>query len=224
MPKDKLKPGFDPVWQSDLLDLRQMSSKAFILRQMYRSYRNPETNICTLSEYQIQAITGWNRQTIRRAKHQLFSLGEIVPRGSFSFLVKPFHQFKDQKTGQELSCLENTPQDKNCPTIGQKLSYQQDNNCPKVGQKLSPPNNTDTDNTDTDSGLSSSSVEKPVNKHEGKICGNCQNYDREHLDTRGNKDGYCPILKMSCPPSLNAALCINFNKPEQPAQPAESEV
>src|SRR3989338_1278 len=101
MAKEKLKPKFDPIWQSDYLDIRlkKLSRTTFIMRQMYRSYRNPETNLCSLSDWQIHHITGWHREAIKKARERLIALGEIIPTGYHSFAVKTFHQY--QKTGTE---------------------------------------------------------------------------------------------------------------------------
>ena len=100
--RPEYKKGFDPIWASDYLDIKlnKLSRTAFILRQMYRSYRDIKTNLCILSDLQIHNITGWHRESIQKARKQLINLGEIIPTGYHSFAVKSFHQYKE-------SCTEN---------------------------------------------------------------------------------------------------------------------
>ena len=150
MAKDKLKPGFDPIWASEFLEikLKKMSRTAFILRQMYRAYRNPETNICTLSDLQIHNITGWHRRAIRRARKQLIALGEIIPIGYYSFAVKTFHQYQE-------SCAQKAQPQEN------DLSPKGSTSCAQRAQLQS-----HSDITDTDIQIE-------------RICQNCQNYNQK---------------------------------------------
>src|SRR3989338_7760017 len=134
MPDNKLKKPWIPVWPEDFTDLRNMSKTAFILRQLYRVKRNPNTNICKLSEYEIQSLTGWDRKTIRTAKHKLISLGEILPQGSRIFLILPFHRYPD-KTEEFFPCYKKNQQGKKYPTLGEKFPYQQGKNSSVPGEK-----------------------------------------------------------------------------------------
>lgn len=200
MPKDKFKPNFDPVWQSDYLDIRlkKLSRTAFIMRQMYRSYRDPKTNLCKLSDPQIRSITGWDRESIQKAREQLIALGEIIPTGYRSYAVKAFHQIQE-------SCRESRQPDQE-PSVGKADNHLSEKPTSLVGKAdnhlsgkpttLISPIYTDTD--------------RHIEKTKSFICKNCQNYNTEHIDSRGNKAGYCPILKVNLPPSLNASACENF--------------
>lgn len=79
----------------------KLSKTAFILRQMYRLYRDPETNICNLSDLQIHSITGFHRDSIKSAREQLTKLKEITPLAYHTFKVRAFTklQEKGNKTG-----------------------------------------------------------------------------------------------------------------------------
>ena len=161
MSKNKLKPGFDPVWNSDFLDikLKKLSKMAFIMRQMYRSYRNPENNTCSLSDLQIRNITGWDREFIAKARRQLIRLGEIIPTGYHSFAVKPFHQYQE-------SCGENRQLQKtdltvkpstSCGENRQDLTVKPSTSCGENRQLQSHPDKTNTDKTES---ISASPVSK----------------------------------------------------------------
>lgn len=50
------------------------------------------------------------------------------------------------------------------------------------------------------------------------ICKDCKNYEKEHIDNRGKKAGFCPILNTYLPPYTVATTC-EHKKPI----PAESE-
>ncbi len=88
MDKKKLKGGnWDPIFKSSFGDLRKMSKTAFILRLLYRSYRNPRTNLCDLSDAKIREITGWRRETIQFAREELLKKRLLAPRGYHLFYV-----------------------------------------------------------------------------------------------------------------------------------------
>ncbi|MDD5692261.1 MAG: hypothetical protein PHP10_03685 [Candidatus Omnitrophica bacterium] len=204
MAKDKFKPGFDPIWSSEFLDLKlkKMSRTTFILRQMYRSYRDPKTNLCTLSDWQIYYITGWHRRAIRKAREHLIKLGEIIPTGYHSFAVKTFHQFNE--TGALKALPDNSDQSpKGSTSSALKAPDQSPKGSTSSALKALP---LYTDNTDTDIQI------------KDFVCKDCQNYEPEHLDSKGVKAGYCPILLVALPPYSNAVGC----KHKKPI-PAESE-
>ena len=214
MPKDKLKPKFDPIWQSDFVDfrLKKMSRTAFIMRQMYRLYRNPETNSCVLSDLQIRNITGWDLHAIRKARQQLIFLQEITPTGYHSFTVKTFHQF--EKTLGETPKPQNKQFMGNPETsLGETPKQFRDNPETSLGETPKPYNTDLKIQNKQNNKFNQSSVEKPVNKY----CGDCNNFNPEYLDVKGNKVNYCAILLCSIPPYTDASSCDKF-------LPKESEV
>lgn len=163
MPKNKLEPGFDPVWSSEFLDIKikHMSRTAFILRQMYRSYRNITTNVCELSDLKIHQITGWHRRAINKARQQLIALGEIIPIGYRTYAVKDFHRYKEscaQKAQLENSYL--SP--KGSTDCAQKAHRLSPKGSPIEPKGLNFPVSTDTDTDKTDS-FSASPVSKEKN-------------------------------------------------------------
>jgi hypothetical protein len=205
----KLESGFDPIWQSDLIDLRKMSSKAFILRQMYRLYRNTETNIVNLPDLTISQITGWDRKTIRLARSKLIELKEIIPQGYHTFKINPFHRLK--------SCGETPQPDKNnlgrnsptsCGETPQPVGRNSPTSCGETAQPLL----TDTRDKDIKDTFSSlSPVKKPVNNSTVLCCKDCANYLRDPADRDNKRSSPCSILKIKLPPFTVAAHCENFS-------------
>ncbi len=162
MPKNKLKPGFDPVWSSEFLDIRlkKMSKTAFIIRQMYRSYRNPENNTCNLSDLQIRNITGWHLRTIQKARQQLIRLGEIIPTGYHSFAVKAFHQYQES-LAQSAKLPQNDFSIKGETSLAQKA-----NDFSIKGETVSHKRRNFPVSTDTDTDKTDSNSASPVSKEE----------------------------------------------------------
>ena len=192
MAKEKLKPKFDPIWQSDYLDIRlkKLSRTTFIMRQMYRSYRNPETNLCSLSDWQIHHITGWHREAIKKARERLIALGEIIPTGYHSFAVKTFHQY--QKTGTESVLPGKKEQHGKRATDGTETVPEQHGKRATDGTETVPfPSYPDI--TDTDIQIE-------------RFCKDCQNYKQ--------KEKTCPVLLCALPPFTKATGCDNF-KPKE---------
>lgn len=91
--KRLLLPAFDPIWIEDFFDLRSLSKTAFILRQLYRLYRDPATNIVNLPDTTIRKFTGFGRNTIAKAKKELIAHGFLTPIGYHALTVKEFHKF-----------------------------------------------------------------------------------------------------------------------------------
>lgn len=166
MPKNKLKPnykcGYDPVWKSDFLDikLKKMSRTAFIIRQIYRNYRNISTNVCELSDLQIRAITGWHLRAIKRAREQLIRLREITPHGYKTHLVSPFHQY------EESLAQKAKPQENEFSLKGESTLAQKANEFSLKGDTLSPKRRNFPVSTDTDTDKTDSFFASPVSKEE----------------------------------------------------------
>ena len=127
MPDNKLKAGFSPIWRVDFLDLKEMSITAFVLRQIYRTFKDHKTNTVNLSEYQISNLTGLNRKTIRKAKKQLVELGEIIQVGHHKYAVK---------NGVKNTLSPEIQQGNSYPSNGVKNTPQQGNSYPITGYSL----------------------------------------------------------------------------------------
>jgi hypothetical protein len=209
MPKGKLKPGFDPIWQSDLLDLRRMNRTAYILRQIYRLYRDPKTNLVNLSDYTIKAITGWHRESIIKARHQLIALKEIIPQGYHAFKLSPFHQMK---SSTENVLPQNDDQYGKRTTSSTETVPDQYGNRTTSSTETAQPLLTDTRDKDIKDTFSSSSpVKKPVNNSTVLCCKDCANYLRDPADRDNKRSSPCSILKIKLPPFTMAAHCENFS-------------
>ncbi|MBU0606021.1 MAG: hypothetical protein KKH77_07015 [Candidatus Omnitrophica bacterium] len=92
--KPKLQPDFIPVWKVEFNDLRTMPQRAFLLQLIYRAYRDPQTSICSLSDYEIQRITAWERTTIKAARRFLLKNNHIKPAGYHTYILNDFKRFK----------------------------------------------------------------------------------------------------------------------------------
>jgi hypothetical protein len=215
MAQSRLKPGFDPLWQSEFLDFRllKLSKTAFILRQMYRLYRDFETNVCNLSDLQIRNITGWDRDCIKSAREQLIKLKEITPCGYHTFKVRPFQQH--QTCGK-------IPQPTQKPVAGKTGNQLPENpatTCGKTPQLLreNPATHPISDRL-TDIQTGKPSVNNPVENHGAtgsRHCRDCGIYDPEHLDVKGNKTGYCSFLGTPLPPFTVCDNCTEFTPKSQ---------
>lgn len=103
----KLESKFDPIWQADFKDLQALSKTAFILRQIYRLYRNSQTNQCNLSDYKIREITSWSRNTIQKAKYELIKKNHIIPNGFHLFTIPLFHKLTNSSETELSQQLRN---------------------------------------------------------------------------------------------------------------------
>lgn len=111
--KQRLQPDFIPVWKAEFNDLKTMPQRAFILRQIYRAHRDPQTSICSLSDYQIERITGWELKSIHAARRFLLKHFHIKMAGYHTFTLNDFKRFKlstssgENPLSQEKSSGEN---------------------------------------------------------------------------------------------------------------------
>ncbi len=64
-----------------------MSKTAFILRLLYRSYRNPRTNLCDLPDVKVREITGWDLHAVKMARELLLKKRLILPRGYHLYFI-----------------------------------------------------------------------------------------------------------------------------------------
>ena len=215
MAQSRLKPGFDPLWQSEFLDfsLLKLSKTAFILRQMYRLYRDPETNVCNLSDLQIRSITGWDLYAVKRAREQLIKLKEITPCGYHTFKVKPFQQYQsfsktpkptpDTLSAKPLNQLQGNPE----TTFGKTPKQFRGNpETHPISDRL------------TDIQTGNPPVNNPVENHGAtgsRHCRDCSIYDPEHRDVKGSKTGYCSFLGTPLPPFTVCDNCTEFTPKSQ---------
>ena len=136
----------------------------------------------------------------------LISLKEINPQGYHNFLVNPFHQFKSMAENAIPEKIHNgtkchTSMALNAIHNGTKCHTSMAENAIDTISDI-----TDTDNTDSKS--FKSSVNKPVNK----TCGKCQEFEKNYLDSRGNKSNFCPKILCQVPPALNAESCEHYKE------------
>lgn len=212
MSKEKpYQDGYDPYWRSDFLDIKikKLSRTAFIMLQMYRSFRDIKTSICKLSDLDIRSITGWDQYAIKKARIQLISLGEISPIGYRLFKVKEFRKF-DESIGETPKPSKDGFRGNPETGLGKTPNKLGGNPETGLGENLIPllTDNTDRDNTDTFSSLSP--VKKPVNNLKAFCCKDCSNYMTDYADRAGNKSSLCSVLKIKLPPYTMAANCEHF--------------
>jgi len=213
MAQSRLKRGFDPIWSSEFLDFKllRLSKTAFILRQMYRLYRDPETNVCVLSDLQIRSITGWHLLTLKKAREQLIKLKEITPCGYRTFKVKPFQQLE--------GFVENAKPTQEPPS--HKMRNQFRNKCESsFAENAKEFRNKCETHPITDRLTDIQTVDPPVNnpvknQDEARHCRDCDNYEQEHLDSKGNYSGFCSSLGMLLPPFAVCNNCQYFEKKKQ---------
>lgn len=99
--KPRLQPDFIPVWKTEFNDLQAMPQRAFLLRMIYRAYIDPQTSICTLSDYEIQRITGWERVSLKKARRYLLQHEHIKPNGYHTYILNDFKRFKLSTSSRE---------------------------------------------------------------------------------------------------------------------------
>ena len=203
MAEKGFKPGFILVWPDEILDLRNLSKTAFILRYIYRLFRNSKDNICNISDLRIRELTGFDREAIRKARQKLIALNELTPLSYHSYKVKVFNQFRvDGNTANWRKNPQPHLTDK--PPIGGGNTANHLTDKPPIGGgNTANPIYKDKDNKDKDT---------------DKVCLYCKIYDPEHLNNKGDKAGYCPVLLAALPPFTNASSCENFTQKESEVQ------
>ena len=131
--KPRLQPDFIPVWKSEFNDLKTMPRTAFILRMIYRAYRDPQTSICALSDCEIERLTGWSRRPIKNARRYLLAHSHIKSAGYHTYILNDFKRFKLSTSSAQSA----QPQENSSAQSAQPVEHKSLNSSAQSAQQMS---------------------------------------------------------------------------------------